>query len=297
MSQPAGWYDDPHDPTHLRYFDGVLWTENRAPKASPTIVQPPVAPSQPTPAPQYGQQQPGQQQPEQQQPEQQGPWQYGPRGERLYGQEGAQHGYTSVPTPGYAPAPAYGFAFGGKTTPDGTPLATWGQRVGAYLLDYLILVVITMIAGSYFIYQFFQWYLTIVRDLVNEAGGGVAPTVDTTTINEQVLGYLWPIVLISLVVQLAYNTYFLTRSGATPGKMALGLSVRRRERPGPLNLVEALKRQAIPLIASVVSLVPLVGTIVSFLPLLDDLWPLWDDKRQALHDKLADTNVVVTRRR
>ena len=26
MSAPSGWYDDPQDPTHLRYWDGVLWT-------------------------------------------------------------------------------------------------------------------------------------------------------------------------------------------------------------------------------------------------------------------------------
>ncbi len=296
MSQPAGWYDDPDDPMQLRYFDGILWTENRTPKASPTIVQPAVAPSprapqtpptQQAPPQQYGQQgQPGQQHYGQQQHGQQGPQQYGDQ------QQPGQQGFYPA-----APAPGYGLAPGAKTTPDGVPLASWGQRAGAYVIDYLILVVITMIAGSYFIYQFFQWYLIIVRDLMREAGGGVQPTVDATTINEQVFGYLWPIVLISLVVQLAYNTYFLTRSGATPGKMALGLTVRRRERPGPLNLVDALKRQAIPLGASVVSLVPLVGSIVSFIPLLDVLWPLWDDKRQALHDKLADTNVVLTRHR
>jgi uncharacterized RDD family membrane protein YckC len=29
--------------------------------------------------------------------------------------------------------------------------------------------------------------------------------------------------------------------------------------------------------------------------LLDYLWPLWDDKKQALHDKVAKTNVVRTR--
>jgi uncharacterized RDD family membrane protein YckC len=27
--------------------------------------------------------------------------------------------------------------------------------------------------------------------------------------------------------------------------------------------------------------------------LLDNLWPLWDRKRQALHDKAAGTNVVM----
>ena len=30
--------------------------------------------------------------------------------------------------------------------------------------------------------------------------------------------------------------------------------------------------------------------------ILNLLWPLWDDKRQALHDKIAKTNVVVKRR-
>jgi hypothetical protein len=45
----------------------------------------------------------------------------------------------------------------------------------------------------------------------------------------------------------------------------------------------------------VVSLVPLVGLLGSVYSLLDDLWPLWDGRRQALHDKVARTNVVRTR--
>jgi len=32
-------------------------------------------------------------------------------------------------------------------------------------------------------------------------------------------------------------------------------------------------------------------------PLIDGVWPLWDSKRQALHDKIADTNVVLGRQR
>ena len=44
-------------------------------------------------------------------------------------------------------------------------------------------------------------------------------------------------------------------------------------------------------------LVPLAGQFVPFLSLLDGLWPLWDDKRQALHDKVAGTNVVVSPRK
>jgi uncharacterized RDD family membrane protein YckC len=39
-----------------------------------------------------------------------------------------------------------------------------------------------------------------------------------------------------------------------------------------------------------------VGVVGSLLIILNLLWPLWDDKRQALHDKIAATNVVVRRR-
>ena len=38
----------------------------------------------------------------------------------------------------------------------------------------------------------------------------------------------------------------------------------------------------------------LVLSLISSLAyLLDVLWPLWDDKRQAIHDKVAATNVVL----
>ena len=37
MTQPAGWYDDPHDPAQLRYWDGVLWSGNVTPKVLPTL--------------------------------------------------------------------------------------------------------------------------------------------------------------------------------------------------------------------------------------------------------------------
>jgi uncharacterized RDD family membrane protein YckC len=42
----------------------------------------------------------------------------------------------------------------------------------------------------------------------------------------------------------------------------------------------------------VIGLVPLVGSVTGLYLLLDYLWPLWDDKSQAIHDKIAKTNVV-----
>jgi uncharacterized RDD family membrane protein YckC len=45
--------------------------------------------------------------------------------------------------------------------------------------------------------------------------------------------------------------------------------------------------------ASVVSrLLPLLSLPAALFVLLDGLWPLWDGRRQALHDKAAGTNVV-----
>ena len=32
---PANWYPDPHDPAQLRYWDGIQWTEHRAPAVPP----------------------------------------------------------------------------------------------------------------------------------------------------------------------------------------------------------------------------------------------------------------------
>jgi len=48
-------------------------------------------------------------------------------------------------------------------------------------------------------------------------------------------------------------------------------------------------------LGSAVAVVPLVGLLGWVYSLLDDLWPLWDGQRQALHDKAARTNVVRTR--
>lgn len=42
---PAGWYPDPQDATHQRYWDGTAWTGHTAP-ATPTA---PAQPPQPTP--------------------------------------------------------------------------------------------------------------------------------------------------------------------------------------------------------------------------------------------------------
>ena len=314
MSQRAGWYDDPENPENLRYFDGVVWTTHTTPRRSPSAAQSTIGLAQDTPSRQaptqqlpqqptqqlpggneqysaprdYGQQQPpnSQQQPSYgQQP---------PYGQHRQPYGGPQYGPPGYPPGGYsAMPPAYATALGVKTTPDGVPLASYGQRVGAYLIDMLIVGVLTTVVGWYWISQLVTWYTTWLSDLMNQAQRGVEPTINQADLTNQIYGYVLALSLVSLVVTVVYQVAFLTWRGATPGKMALGIAVRLRERPGNPSLVVALKRQLIFIGSSLLSLLPAVGLAGSLLMFLNLLWPLWDDKRQALHDKVAATNVVV----
>ena len=312
MSQRAGWYDDPENPDNLRYFDGVLWTSHTTPRASPSaaqstigLVQPPAAtqqvPTTPTQQLPYdGQSQP-RDQPHDQPPQYGPPQQYGqpPQYGQQYGQppQYGPPGYPPVPPGGYnTMPPAYATALGVKTTPDGVPLATYGQRVGAWIIDFLIQLVITTVAGWYWLSQFITWYTNWFNDLMNQAEAGSATSIDQVQLSSEISGYVLPVSLISFAVTIIYQVAFLTWKGATPGKMALGIAVRLREKPGNPTLVVALKRQLIYIGTSLLSLVPGVGVSSVIIKILNLLWPLWDDKRQALHDKVAATNVVVRRR-
>ena len=73
------------------------------------------------------------------------------------------------------------------------------------------------------------------------------------------------------------------------------LRVRLRETPGPLSWGTVLLRWLGQNWYGIASGVPILGSVVSLWPVIDLLWPLWDDRRQALHDKFAGTSVVRTR--
>jgi uncharacterized RDD family membrane protein YckC len=92
--------------------------------------------------------------------------------------------------------------------------------------------------------------------------------------------------LIYAVVWIGYELVMLKTVGATVGKLVCGLRVRAWVRPGPLQWGEVAKRV---LTYQVAYAVPTIGPLYV---LLDVLWPLWDSKRQALHDKAAGTAVV-----
>jgi len=281
VSFPHGWYDDPKDLSSQRYWDGNAWTDHRRPRPGPPPYQG-----------EFGQpqQQPGQPQQHSQAQQHGQPQQYG---QPQYGapQYGPQFGQPQYGGPQYGPQ-GFGYAPVVPATPDGVPLSGWWKRVGARILDGLIVGIISLPFTLYFWIQYLHVIIDWEREQIDKAQSSTTPTFDFTLPSE-VYKWMLIITLISMVVAFVYEVFFLSRSGATPGKKAVGISVRLRDAAGPPSVVVVLKRYGVYTGLGVLAAIPLVGTLFSLLSLLDVLWPLWDDKKQALHDKVAATNVVV----
>ena len=149
----------------------------------------------------------------------------------------------------------------------GQPLASWGSRVAATLLDWLILLVPVIV-------------LTII--VVAIAAGS-----DTGALVTGILGGL-----AYLVVLFVYAPTLMARegknNGQTWGKQVVGIRV-VRDNGEAMGFGWAALRE----IAVKGLLVGLVSSIIPLIPwLLDYLWPLWDDENRALHDMVASTHVL-----
>lgn len=139
------------------------------------------------------------------------------------------------------------------------PFATWGSRVGAYLIDLIIIfAVIAVLFGVG----------------VGALGLGEAAVIGG--------GYFLALGGVVTVASVVYKPVMEGARGQTLGKMAVGIKVARATDGGDIGYGEAFLRW---LIAAVIGFVPFGG-------LVDVLWPLWDDHKQALHDKAAKTIVV-----
>ena len=181
-----------------------------------------------------------------------------------------------------------------KTTPDGERLAEWLPRLGAWLIDSVILGVATLVLSLPWLISYIRSYSAYMEDLLARAEGGAEPPSPVGWMSVG-LGDLVTITLIGLLVAVVYHATFLRLRGATPGKMLLGLQVRLRERPGQLPWSAIALRLLVQQGASLFSAIPFASLVVGWFPILNGLWPLWDGKNQALHDKAARTNVVVRR--
>jgi uncharacterized RDD family membrane protein YckC len=92
------------------------------------------------------------------------------------------------------------------------------------------------------------------------------------------VGLIW---LITLGVQCTYETFFIGKMGATPGKMALGLKVIRAD-GSPVDYPRAAGRFFAKILSTIILF---IGYIMAG----------FDSQKRALHDMICDTRVIKAR--
>jgi uncharacterized RDD family membrane protein YckC len=185
----------------------------------------------------------------------------------------------------------------GPSTPDGVPLSGWWRRVGAFLIDTVLISIVVSI-------------LTLPQQLAMQSRmNDLMLRFESETDPEAMpdfgafFGEYWQIMqpvlvwsgIATFLAWALYSSLMLRWKGATLGKMAAGIAVRLRDQPGQLPWSAIFARVFVQFGVGLTAVVPVLYFVLSWFPLLDSLWPLWDKKRQALHDKAARTNVVSVR--
>ncbi|MBT2481043.1 RDD family protein [Streptomyces sp. ISL-94] len=150
--------------------------------------------------------------------------------------------YGAYPPPGMPGMPGMGPA----------PLAHWGLRAGALLLDGLI------VAGPMYALGFI--------DLANSD-------------HPEEPGVLGVIGMLYAFAMGLFQIYLQGKTGQTTGKKVVGISVRRESDGSTLGFGMALVRW----------LAHFLDSIACY---LGWLWPLWDEKKQTFADKVCGTVVI-----
>jgi uncharacterized RDD family membrane protein YckC len=183
-------------------------------------------------------------------------------------------GFRAPPPPapgsyGYG-QPAYG-APGYEYGSQQPRLASYGYRVGGYIIDGVLLGIV---------------FLIIVL-----LSHGIHTQAATATTQKRVhidVGLL----LVEPLITLLYATLLCGgKAGQTVGMRLVGIRVVKAADGSQVGYGKAFVRAIVAeIFAALASLTIIAGLLV----LLDLLWPLWDKQNQTLHDKVASTVVIKT---
>ena len=177
------------------------------------------------------------------------------------------------PPPGGQPQPPGGAAEPavGQQAP---MYANFGQRLGAWLLDGLILGIPATIG-------FFVLIVVLPRgepELCTDFDGDLA-------ICEPLTGGSFMILLVAGLAMLVFVVYYwwgklIGERGQTPGKKAVHIKVVGRNTNQPVGMGKGIGR----------GLMSYVSSLICY---LGYFWMLWDDKKQTWHDKVVESIVIV----
>jgi uncharacterized RDD family membrane protein YckC len=159
--------------------------------------------------------------------------------------------------------------------PLAAPYAGWWSRVGAALIDLLVISVPAVL---------------LALALFGSVGAAFTAG-DGFGIFTLIVG-LFSYVLLLFAALILYGPLLMRRpgerNGQTWGKQLAGIRVVRTNGV-PMDFIHSAIREAL-----VKGLgLGVASSIIPFIPyLLDALWPLWDDENRAIHDFIVDTRVV-----
>jgi len=188
--------------------------------------------------------------------------------------EGPQAPYTPIAGGPETPPGGWEQPIAVRSGWEGRPLASWGSRVGAQLIDWLVLLIPAVVL-----------FIVVVAGALGISG-------DDDASWGAVVGALLLYTLVMGAVLLLYAPLLMMRegkhNGQTLGKQLIGITVVRDNGQAMNFGWSALREVVVKGLA-----VGIASTIIPVIPwLLDNLWPLWDDQNRALHDLAVQTHVV-----
>ncbi|MDJ0340550.1 RDD family protein [Streptomyces sp. H10-C2] len=168
----------------------------------------------------------------------------------------------------------YGYPQGGGLPPGMPPLASWGARLGATLLDFLFfgLVPFGLLMAGYV--KFLRVFID-ATDQCDASGRGYCPT-------PAMPGSALTLIAIGSILSLLGTLWLCYREGSTgqtPGKKIVGIHVLREADGQVLGFGMAFVRR-------------LCHAVDGMACYIGYLWPLWDEKNQTFADKIIHTVVV-----
>jgi uncharacterized RDD family membrane protein YckC len=178
-------------------------------------------------------------------------------------------GYVTTPPPGAGgpPVAATHGALSGTHV-----LASWWSRVGAALIDSVIIGVGSLV-------------LLIALTAPFSIGFFGGDDVGFVSI---VVGLLFATLCVTIVAFIYAPAMMARTNGQTLGRMVVGIRV-VRAKGQPMSFGFAMLREV-----AVKALLFGIASSLTFglATLLDVLWPLWDEENRALHDFIVDTRVI-----
>lgn len=249
-----GWYKDPAAPETQRYWDGEQWLgaplpADATPPETPPRPAPPPPP--PTPSPAAGTNE-------------------APAG--MWGTTVADSQPELLRPGTVLPRPVL-------TMPDGFTGASLERRLGARVIDFLVVAALSVVANSWLGYRYLEIFLPYLREAM--ANPEQQPPVDS-----RLSSMFYVMVLISLVLWFAYEVVPIGRTGQTFGKRLLRIKVVRMD-GAAVDFGSSFRRWAIMAVPNL--FFPCCAPIQA----VDALWCTWDKPlAQCIHDKSARTVVV-----